>query len=594
MNLERVWRHRTVWLVLILLSLGGFAFLWRELRHPRRVSDYKELIARRLAEARGWELTEADLALVDGALPRLEAIPFTLYIAGGRSEDMQLVAMLSPWSEGALEQGSRAIPLIRDLADMDAERFLVVFAALEGNASIPVRRLLDWHTLAAIRCAVQGDHTGSLRHLEVLVRAAESGTHAHVRMAQIESLSRATRWLLRLDPPEDFCVALQQLLLRAERGSLRSPDLAVHMLQQLAVAHLRGGQWRRSWATATEANTRSASLALLSLVLTPEELHGMGHHPYNHGPFAFLMSGMTESPMLHLPFMRNVAVQARLRPIVMEVPSVAEDLRLHADLLQGLPLSVQLHQLLTPVQDLPVYARHQWANRPAMASAVAPDRQASRRLRLASAACADRLRLLRGGSRAGAFADLEGLIPPPPAPDATTGVVERFLSLADPSATFSMQLVVEELDESHVVAGFPMHCSTCTLTRTGGESVEALMRIDEPGDSGSLIVGGLGPAFAHGLELAFADEGASVTLVGHRAYGAGRVEISRADWERIAREQVARATGGARPPDGGDFAGFDVEMRVTLPARVRVLRMEQEVFDAEGKPVTDVRRWVLD
>lgn len=594
MNLERVWRHRTVWLVLILLSLGGFAFLWRELRHPRRVSDYNELMTRRLAEARGWELTEADLALVEGALPRLEAIPFTLYVGGGRGEDSQLVAMLSPWSEAALEQTSRAIPLIRDLADMDAERFLVVFAALEGNASVPVRCLLDWHMLAATRCAVQGDHTGSLRHLEVLVRAAESSTHAHVRMAQIESLSRATRWLLRLDPPEDFCIALQQLLLRAERASLRSPDLAVHMLQQLTVAQLRGGQWRRSWATATEANTRSASLALLSLVLTPEELHGMGHHPYNHGPLAFLMSGMVESPILHLPFMRNVAVQARLRPIVMEVPSVAGDLRRHADLLEGLPLSVQLHQLLTPVQDLPVYAGHLWGNRRAMASAVAPERQASRRLRLASAACADRLRLLRGGSRAGAYADLEGLIPPPPAPDATTGVVERFLSLADPSATFSMQLVMEEMDEPLVVTGFPMHCSTCTLTRTGGESVEALMRIDELGDSGSLLVGGLGPAFAHGLELAFADEGASVTLFGHRAYGAGRVEIPRADWERVSREQVARASGGARPPDGGEFVGFDVEMRVTLPARVRVLRMEQEVFDVDGKPVTDVRRWVLD
>ena len=82
MNLERVWRHRTVWLVLILLSLGGFAFLWRELRHPRRVSDYNELMTRRLAEARGWELTEADLALVEGALPRLEAIPFTRYVGG--------------------------------------------------------------------------------------------------------------------------------------------------------------------------------------------------------------------------------------------------------------------------------------------------------------------------------------------------------------------------------------------------------------------------------------------------------------------------------------------------------------------------------
>ena len=152
-----------------------------------------------------------------------------------------------------------------------------------------------------------------------------------------------------------------------------------------------------------------------------------------------VISGAIESPLLHLPFMRDVAVQARLRPIVTEVPSVAEDLRRHADLLEGLPLSVQLHQLLTPVQDLPVYARHQWANRPAMASAVAPDRQASRRLRLASAACADRLRLLRGGSRAGAYADLAGLIPAAPAPesDRTTGIVERFLSLADPSATFS-------------------------------------------------------------------------------------------------------------------------------------------------------------
>ena len=594
MNLERVWRHRTVWLVLILLSLGGFAFLWRELRHPRRVSDYNELMTRRLAEARGWELTEADLALVEGALPRLEAISFTLYVGGGRGEDSQLVAMLSPWSEAALEQTSRAIPLIRDLADMDAERFLVVFAALEGNASAQVWRFLDWHMRAAIRCAVQEDHTGSLRHLEVLVRAAESSTYAHVRMAQIESLSRATRWLLRLDPPEDFCVALQQLLLRAERASLRSPDLAVHMLQQLTVAQLRGGQWRRSWATATEANSRSASLALLPLVLTPEELRGMGNHPHNYGGLAFLMSGMVESPILHLPFMRNVAVQARLRPIVMEVPSVAGDLRRHADLLEGLPLSVQLHQLLTPVQDLPIYAPNLGWNRRALASAVASDRQASRRLRLASAACADRLHLLRGGSRAGAFADLEGLIPPPPAPDATTGVVERFLSLADPSATFSMQLVMEEMDEPLVVTGFPMHCSTCTLTRTGGESVEALMRIDELGDSGSLLVGGLVPAFAHGLELAFADEGASVTLFGRRAYGAGRVEIPRADWERVSREQVARASGGARPPDGGEFAGFDVEMRVTLPARVRVLRMEQEVFDVDGKPVTDVRRWVLD